>query len=140
MLLLSILLGSTFFFLSSIHFYWALGGRWGLESAVPTKSIGGSVFSPSVMTTVAVAIGLLVMGFLQLKHALPYSNKIDFRIFKFSEFAIALVFLIRAVGDFKYVGFFKKVNETAFAKKDLLFYSPLCLLIAIGTGWLAFHY
>jgi hypothetical protein len=40
------------------------------------------------------------------------------------------VFLLRAIGDFRYVGFFKRVHKTAFARNDSLIYSPLCLLLA----------
>lgn len=40
---------------------------------------------------------------------------------------IAIIFLLRAMGDFNYVGFFKKVRETDFAINDSKYYSPLCL-------------
>jgi hypothetical protein len=44
---------------------------------------------------------------------------------------IAGVFMLRAIGEFKYVGFFKKVRKTAFGLNDTKFYSPLCLLIGL---------
>jgi hypothetical protein len=44
---------------------------------------------------------------------------------------IVLTFLIRAIGDFNYVGFFKKQKKTIFGKADTKFYTPLCLTIAI---------
>jgi hypothetical protein len=43
---------------------------------------------------------------------------------------IPAIFLIRAIGDFKYVGFTKKVKSSTFAELDTKFFSPLCLVIA----------
>jgi hypothetical protein len=48
-------------------------------------------------------------------------------------FVIAALFLLRAIGDFKYVGFFKSVSQTDFARLDSLLFTPLCLLIAIAA-------
>jgi len=44
---------------------------------------------------------------------------------------LALIFAFRALGDFRYVGFFKRVRGNLFAQRDTWFYSPLCLLLAI---------
>ena len=43
----------------------------------------------------------------------------------------------RAIGDFKYVGFFKRVRGSKFARMDTLVYSPLCLLLALGVARVA---
>jgi len=45
--------------------------------------------------------------------------------------AIPAIFLLRALGDFRYVGFFKKVKTTPFAKADTKFFSPLCLMLGL---------
>jgi len=44
--------------------------------------------------------------------------------------AITTIFLIRAIGEFKYIGFFKKIKTTTFGQMDTKFYSPLCLIIS----------
>ena len=44
---------------------------------------------------------------------------------------IALTFAARAVGEFRYVGFFKRVRGTRFAQRDTWIFSPLCVLIAL---------
>jgi hypothetical protein len=44
---------------------------------------------------------------------------------------------LRAVGDWKYVGFFRRASESAFAYWDLRLYSPLCLFIAVAALVLA---
>jgi hypothetical protein len=50
---------------------------------------------------------------------------------------IAVVFALRAVGDFHYCGLFKRVRDNAFARYDTLVYSPLCVVIAALAVWLS---
>lgn len=44
---------------------------------------------------------------------------------------VALAFGLRAIGDFRYVGFSKRVREGLFARRDTWLYSPLCVLISL---------
>ncbi|WP_317130658.1 DUF3995 domain-containing protein [Psychroserpens sp. NJDZ02] len=44
---------------------------------------------------------------------------------------IPLIFLLIAIGEFKYIGFFKSIKKTDFGKLDTKLLSPLCLIIAI---------
>ena len=46
-------------------------------------------------------------------------------------YVVASIFLIRAIGDFNYVGFFKKVTTTEFAINDTKYFSPLCLFLGV---------
>ncbi|WP_416145629.1 DUF3995 domain-containing protein [Paenibacillus polymyxa] len=45
---------------------------------------------------------------------------------------LSCVFILRSIGDFKWVGFFKRKKGTFFAKWDTVLYSPLCFLL--GTA------
>lgn len=45
--------------------------------------------------------------------------------------------LLRGVGEFRYVGLFKRVKGSRFARNDTRFYSPLCLMLAAGLFYLA---
>ena len=47
---------------------------------------------------------------------------------------LAFVFAARAIGDFNYVGFFKRVKGSRFAKRDTYLYSPLCVVLAALIG------
>ncbi len=47
------------------------------------------------------------------------------------------IFFLRVIGDFRYVGYFKRITDTAFAKMDTALYIPLCLVISIGAFWTA---
>lgn len=126
-----------FFFLSSIHFYWGFGGRWGSGAVFPTKDDHTPPIIPGAVPTFIVAVGLLVMAFFVLLHAGLLTLSIPNWINEFGLWMIAGIFTLRAIGEFKYVGFFKKVKHTAFGKKDTKYYSPLCLVIGVLTILLA---
>ena len=59
------------------------------------------------------------------------------RVLSWLSYALALGLVARAVGEFKYVGFFKKVRGTRFARMDTILYSPLCLLLSAGVAAVA---
>jgi hypothetical protein len=54
-------------------------------------------------------------------------------------FGLALLLLLRAIGDFRLVGFFKTVRGSRFAWLDSALYSPLCLALAFGVFLLAWR-
>ncbi|MEO7292665.1 MAG: DUF3995 domain-containing protein [Ginsengibacter sp.] len=120
-----------FLFLSSIHIYWGLGGKWSNDAAIPTKANNKKIFRPSAFSTFIVALGLLSFGLFILIKAEVLNFKIPFWLDKFGLWIIASIFIIRAIGEFNYVGFFKKIKHTQFGRNDTKYYSPLCLIIGI---------
>ncbi|EGD05771.1 hypothetical protein B1M_04736, partial [Burkholderia sp. TJI49] len=52
----------------------------------------------------------------------------------FAIAVLALIFAVRAVGDFRYVGFFKRIRGSRFARMDTLCYSPLCAALALSIA------
>jgi len=52
--------------------------------------------------------------------------------------ALALVLLLRAIGDFRLVGFFKRIRGSRFARLDTVLYSPLCLALSAGVVAIGF--
>lgn len=117
---------------SGLHFYWAFGGKWGGSAALPEKEGGGVLFRPRTAETLAVAVLLLGVCYVlvaqaELLPALPPN-----RWAKWGCMLCAAVFFGRAVGDLKYLGFFKKVRHSAFARLDTRVYSPLCLFLALS--------
>ncbi len=48
-------------------------------------------------------------------------------------FALAAGLLLRAVGDFRLVGFFTRTRGTVFARLDTPVFSPLCLVLSFGV-------
>ena len=105
-----------------------------MDSVIPTKDkTSDKIFSPSPLSTVVVAIGLLGFGLIALGGTGLFSDGVELKYFRWGNLFIAFIFLARAVGDFNYVGFFKKIKQTKFGKNDTKYYSPLCLTIGILT-------
>ena len=67
-LIISGILFGIFLFLSSLHFYWAFGGKWGSTAVLPTKddNTPQKTINPGIITTLTVAFGLLAFGLLPL--------------------------------------------------------------------------
>jgi hypothetical protein len=123
-----------FIFIAGFHFYWAFGGKFGSKAVIP-KIEGKLAFQPPVLATIFVALAMLVGAWLSWKSNL---NNQDI-IFIYGNLTIGIVMLVRAIGDFKYVGFFKKIKGTIFAQNDTHYYSPLCLLISLNALYIYFN-
>ncbi|MNR06004.1 hypothetical protein D3C85_1220580 [compost metagenome] len=119
-------------FISLIHVYWAFGGRWGSRAALPQKKGGATVFRPRMLETLAVALIILGVCVVLLAQSETLSILQANSFTKWSCILCGAVFLIRAIGDFKYLGFFKRIKDTTFSVYDTRFYSPLCLFLALS--------
>ncbi|KVC43365.1 DUF3995 domain-containing protein [Burkholderia diffusa] len=116
-----------------VHVYWAFGGRLGKRAAIPEQD-GVPLLRPTTLGTLAIAVALLVGACVVASRAgwlWPnlYPGGIAFAIV-----ALALIFAVRAVGDFRYVGFFKRVRGSRFAWMDSVCYSPLCLALSLSIA------
>ncbi len=131
MILLIAINTMVFMVLSAIHLYWAMGGTWALDAALPTKPDGQFLFKPSLFSTLVVALGLLFFAIITIGNYGLFDNWISRKYFHFGTWAITIVFMLRAIGDFKFVGFTKKTKHTRFADRDTKIYSPLCLMLSI---------
>lgn len=88
---------------------------------------------PGLLPTFIVAFGLLGFGlFILVKSGLINFN-FPMWLDNYGLWIIASVFILRAIGEFNYVGFFKKIKHKKFGQNDTKFYSPLCLTIGILT-------
>jgi hypothetical protein len=132
----AILLSLVFVALALWHFRMALLPGDGMSGAVPVES-GKPVFVPSVPATLAVGFVLLVFAGVVAAAAGLVEVGLPKRALSWSCYALALGLLARAIGEFKYVGFFKRVRGSRFARLDTLLYSPLCLLLAAGVAFIA---
>jgi len=122
--------------LSLVHFYWALGGSSGIVAAVPEYS-GRPAFVPSAGATATVALGLALCALLVAATAGLVRLPIPGHWLQWLSYALSVVLLARAIGDFRLVGFFKRVRGTRFARLDSMVYAPLCLLLAAGVYYVA---
>lgn len=119
--------------IATIHFYWLVGGKWGIANALPASQSGQTVLKPRMIETLVVAIGLTFMAFLHLANTGLTAISLPDWLNTYGLRAIAFIFLIRAIGEFRYLGFFKKIKNTKFAQLDTWFYSPLCLLLSLNS-------
>jgi hypothetical protein len=127
-----------FVILSAIHVHWAFGGRWNLENAIPTRD-GVPLFTPGKALTLLVAFVLLAGAFISVWGG-GFPKIGPAWIPRLGVWMIATVFAVRAVGDFRYCGFFKRVRGTPFARNDTLIFSPLCVGISALAIWLSIGY
>jgi len=114
--------------LSALHVFWALGGRWGLAAAIPVID-GRPSFQPGPLGTLAVAALLLLAAGLIAGRRFAQGSSWAL-VFSVGSWGVVAAFLLRAVGDFRVVGFFKQVRGTRFAELDGMLFSPLCAAIA----------
>jgi hypothetical protein len=119
--------------ISLLHFYWGFGGRWGMAQSLPTNEQGETVLKPDAMACFVVAMGLLAMSFCFLVFVKIINIPAFEVVSKYSIWVIAFIFLARAIGDFKYAGFSKKIKMTRFAELDTRYYAPLCLYLGLTS-------
>ena len=106
-MILSILLSIILIGLGLILFNWVVGGKFGFAESLPTKESGERVVNPKKIDSAIVGIGLIAFGiFYVLKSGLFEYNLPEW-IMKYGSWIIPTIFLLRAIGEFKYVGFFK---------------------------------
>ncbi len=136
---LSLIFGAAVLGVAALwHFYWLTGGRAGLDVAVPSRASGEPTFKPSNAATLgAAALISLLAALYAYEGAQGMSGMASGATWEIVALGLAgLGFLLRAIGDFNYVGFFKKMTGTPFATADSRYYSPLCLFLA-ASGLLA---
>lgn len=133
-IVIAIILIAIFLFLSGIHIYWGFGGQWGNTAVVPAKDNNVKVIMPGIIPTFIVALGLLCFGIVVFISITPLGFEFPIWldiIHKYGLWIITSIFILRAIGDFNYVGFFKKIKHTKFGQNDTKYYSPLCFAIGI---------
>jgi hypothetical protein len=135
---LASLVGFVFLALAAWHLRMALVPASGESSAVPTVA-GKPLFVPSAPATVAVGVALILFACLVAATGGLVHVGVPMRILSWLCYALALGLFARAIGEFKYVGFFKRVRGSRFARLDTLVYSPLCLALAAGVALVAWH-
>ena len=124
--------------LALLHLYWAAGGAWGGQAAVPERA-GAPLFVPSATACVVVAALLSSAAALVCLRAVGWAPRFFPRATQIGVLGVALVFVGRAVGDFRWIGFFKRERASRFAQLDSRVYSPLCLALGLGALFVALY-
>ncbi len=124
--------------LAGLHVFWAFSRTTIGGGVIPTEN-GEPVFRPGRVATLAVAALLAAAAGVTIwRGAWPDAGASW--VPRVGIMVIAMAFAVRAVGDFRLVGFFKRVRGTPFARNDTLLFSPLCTAISALAWWLALGY
>lgn len=116
--------------LAGLHAYWGGGGRWRLDVAGPKPTDGSPAFQPPAWACYAVSAACAVLAALlvwPIVGAAPLPVRVMLWI-------ALMVFVARAVGDGKQVGFSKSDHSTNFAQADDALYSPLVVGLAFACS------
>jgi hypothetical protein len=124
-------------FAAGFHFYWGLGGRVGWQAALPQRASGEQAFIPRAGAAHAVGAALLLAVLIIGVHTRVLPLPLPAWATRAAIMLMALVFLVRAFGWFRYAGWFKAVRDTRFGRYDSWLYCPLCLVLGLGLGRLA---
>ena len=125
---------------AAFHLHWAMGGRIGFSVSLPQHSDGESVYSelqhfwrPAALGVAVVLVGI---GALVLIHQRWIASNLDHRSTGAILMLAGAVLIARAVLPNRYVGLFKSLRTTRWAKYDSMLYSPLILLLGVALLYL----
>jgi hypothetical protein len=124
--------------LGAIHVRWAFRGNVEQSSGLPTRHDGSLLFRPGKGSTLAVAAALALAAYIVLGGAAVAPPIIGTTaVYHIGTLGVGTVFALRVVGEFRYVGLFKRVRSTAFARLDTRLFTPLCAAIAAAAFYVA---
>ncbi|WP_257668969.1 DUF3995 domain-containing protein [Parapedobacter tibetensis] len=126
-----------FLLLAALHLYWVTGGGGGMDATIPMDSNGRKLFRPGRAITLVVALGLFLFALCNLAFAGWLQVGLDPLHIRYGILLIAIIFLMRAIGDFRYIGLTKRHKQSPFAHWDTRLYTPLCLVLTINH-WLLY--
>lgn len=94
-------------------------------------------FVPSKTGTLAVAFALGGCALLILGRLGLLGSAAPDWLYRWGTLLLAVLLALRAIGDFRLVGFFKRIRSSTFARLDSWLYSPLCVLLAAACAIVA---
>ncbi|HEX8624683.1 MAG TPA: DUF3995 domain-containing protein [Allosphingosinicella sp.] len=122
-------------FAAGFHLHWALGGRAGYSVSLPQRPDGTPVMSHRLPwwrpAAGAVAAGLGALALLLAAHAGHVAVPLPPGFARAALLATGAAFVARALLPNRYVGFFKSLRTTRWARFDTRLYSPLFLLLGL---------
>jgi hypothetical protein len=129
----------SLFLIAAWHVYWALRRMDGHAVLVPEFE-GKPVYEPrhTECLDVAAALALSCVIVAVRGGGVPHSPMPEAWI-QTGTVAVGVALVARAVGDFRFVGIFKRVRDTQFAEWDTRLFSPVSMLLGIATLWVALN-
>lgn len=128
---ISLVAACILFLISLLHVYWACRGTWGTSAVIPERN-GKRTFSPHPGLTLVIAGLLAFAAIILLMRASYISFSFNAVLLQAGAWICAVVFALRVIGEFNYVGLFKRIRNTKFAKMDTWLYVPLCTFLSFA--------
>ena len=123
-------------FAAGFHLHWAFGGRRGFGVSLPQRPDGQPVLRHLLHwwrpAALLVALGLVLLGGLVAVRALGLRHPLDPDLLDLALLATGAAFVARAVVPNRYVGLFKRLRTTRWARYDTRLYSPLFLILGVS--------
>ena len=119
-----------------LHLYWAAGGRWGFDVAIPEDAKGGPAFVPGPALTALVAGLLFVFAAMVLAPAwlLPGgAPSLVVLALRVGLGSAALILFARVLCDRDQSGLLRRRHDTRFARLDARLYTPLVAVLCLGA-------
>jgi len=131
----AISLGVVFALLSVFHVI----GSFGVWDHLPILPTMPNMPPPRASSPayVSVAVALALAALVVLVRGDLLLNSVWQKLSTVSCLGLGVVFVLRAIGEFKTLGFFKSIRGTDFAFWDTWLYTPLSLTLGLGALWLA---
>lgn len=123
---------SLFFIgLTLLHLNWLLGGSLGGYALIPTDGNNRMLYKPNGLRVVIQSVGFLCFTVINLAWLGAFGEGPIDTLAGYGVGAIGTLLLVRAIGDFAYVGFSKRYYNSRFSNSDTKIFSPVCLLLAL---------
>src|SRR5947209_5306117 len=101
--------------IGALHVFWAFGGKLGGGAVVPERD-GTPLFRPSRGATLLVAGALFTGAALLLAQSGVVAIGLPAVVVRVGCWGLGFVFAARAIGDFRWVGVFKRERRSRFAR------------------------
>ena len=129
-------LATVFGLLCVLHVLWAFGTQLASGAVIPVVD-GKPALRPSTAATLVVAGLLAAAALVVLVRAGILLAGVPPILASVACSTLGAILVLRGIGEFRLVGFFKSVRGTAFARWDSWLYSPLALALGLAAIWLA---
>jgi hypothetical protein len=128
-------------FAAAFHALWAVGGQLGHSVSLPQRPDGTPVMAHRLSwwrpAAGGVALGLVALALLLLAQAGHVSLPLPRAWLRVALIGVGAAFIGRALLPTRYVGLFKTVRTTRWARYDTRLYTPLFLLLGLLIVWQA---
>ena len=132
----AVTLAAVLSLIALLHLYWSNRGVVPNVS-VPSHADGSPVIRPGRAASLAVALALVLAAVIVLGRAGLWDVGLPSVLLRLGTWAIAAVFAARTIGEFRYVGLFRRVRDTPFARWDTWLFTPLCVGLAVAAAAIA---